>query len=168
MVFGFPGITATALISSRLATFVELFSTVTASMCSPCLFVSKLAGRLHPFAALFNQLGNEGRPAGLVAGANACTVVAMKVLVEVDQVAPVRILLEFLQASVHGAGSIRGAKKNPGKAARDFRSGLPERGAISRAGRQLRGEDVAVEVVKFLQGLDEQKIDGKPDRPAPI
>ena len=45
---------------------------------------------LYALTALLQQLGHEAGPAGLVAGAEAAAVVAVEVLVEEHQVAPVR------------------------------------------------------------------------------
>src|SRR4029453_16484566 len=52
------------------------------------------------------QLGDQGRPAGLVTGADASSVVAVEVLVEEQQIAPVRVGLEFLSAAVDGTATI--------------------------------------------------------------
>ena len=52
------------------------------------------------FAALLEEFRHQCRPAGLVAGPNARAVVAMEVLIEQQQITPVRILLELLRAAV--------------------------------------------------------------------
>ena len=57
------------------------------------------------FAALLQQLGHERRPSGLMAGANARSRVAVEVLVERNQVMPVRIDLKELDASEYGTES---------------------------------------------------------------
>jgi hypothetical protein len=59
---------------------------------------------------------NRAGPAGLVARPDACPVVAVEVLVEQDQVAPVRILLELRGAAVHRAAAFRVAQEDPGQA----------------------------------------------------
>ena len=46
-------------------------------------------------ATLFNQLRNQSRPTSLVASADPSPIVSVKILMELDQVAPVRIILEF-------------------------------------------------------------------------
>src|SRR5262245_55152295 len=53
-----------------------------------------------------DQPSDETRPARLMAGAQARAVVAVEVLVEQDQVAPVRVRLEFSGASVDGASAL--------------------------------------------------------------
>src|SRR5215218_5428071 len=52
-------------------------------------------------AALFEQLRNDRRPSRLVAGAEPLSRVAVEVLVEEDQIPPVRIGLEALDAAVN-------------------------------------------------------------------
>jgi hypothetical protein len=59
-------------------------------------------GHLSP-AALFNQLRNQSRPTGLVVGADSSPIVSVKILVELNQVTPVRIILEFFLPSINRA-----------------------------------------------------------------
>ena len=63
-------------------------------------------GQLHSFAALLNKLGDQSCPSGLVARSDASAIVAMKVLMEIDEVAPVWIVLEFLKPAINWAMSI--------------------------------------------------------------
>src|SRR6516165_12729726 len=49
-----------------------------------------------------HQAGDDARPAGLMAGAEAGAVVAVEVLVEQHTVAPVRVVLELPGPAVHG------------------------------------------------------------------
>src|SRR5262249_4494102 len=60
-------------------------------------------GRLFP--ALLQHFCDEPRPAGLVAGPDARPVVAVEVLVEEDQVAPVWIALVLLSPAIDGAAA---------------------------------------------------------------
>jgi hypothetical protein len=46
-------------------------------------------------ATLFNQLRNQSGPTGLMAGAHPGATVSVKILMKLDQVAPVWIILEF-------------------------------------------------------------------------
>ena len=52
-------------------------------------------------APLVNEDRHEPGPAGLVRGAQPLSVVAMEVLVEEDEIAPVRVLLELRRCPVH-------------------------------------------------------------------
>src|ERR1700704_1552444 len=92
-------------------------------------------------------------------------IVAVKVFVEKDKIAPVRIALKKLGAAGYGPAAVRIPEKNVNEPPGNFRRYLPEIGF--RAG--LRGafhfEIFAVVVVKFLQGLHEQIVDRKPDGP---
>jgi len=63
-------------------------------------------GQLHSLAALLNKLGDQCRPSGLVARSDASAIVAMKVLMEIDEVAPVWIVLKFLKPAINRAMSI--------------------------------------------------------------
>ena len=54
-------------------------------------------------AALLDEFGGEGGPAGLVAGADAGAVVAVKVFIKEDVVAPMGVALEEGDAPVEGA-----------------------------------------------------------------
>src|SRR5215831_14538627 len=68
--------------------------------------------------------GDEPRPSGLVAGAEARAIVAVEILVKEDVVLPVRILLELLTPSVKRAAPIlvpqENARKPPANLLGDF------------------------------------------------
>ena len=61
---------------------------------------------------LLDQFCNQSRPSSLVAGADAGTVVAVEVFVKQDQVAPVRIVLEFFRAAENRSSLIRIAQED--------------------------------------------------------
>src|SRR5437762_13515373 len=103
-----------------------------------------------------------------MAGAETGAVVAMKIFVEKDEVAPVRIALEELQSSCHRAPPVLSAQENMGEPPGDFRGDLPEIGLGAGIGGALHFEIFAVVVMIFLQGFDQQIINRKPDRPAPV
>src|SRR5712692_8329823 len=63
--------------------------------------------------ALLQELRDEPRPARLVAGADAGAVVAVEVLVERDQAAPVRVALEDLRAAVDGTAPVGAGQEEP-------------------------------------------------------
>ena len=68
--------------------------------------VSFSLAQLHALAALLNKLGDQSRPSGLVARSDASAIVAMEVLMEIDEVAPVRIVLKFLEPAINGPMAI--------------------------------------------------------------
>ena len=57
----------------------------------------------------FEQAGDQGGPAGLVAGPKTTTIVAVKEFVKKDQVLPMRVVGEIAIASVAGAAATPGA-----------------------------------------------------------
>jgi hypothetical protein len=61
---------------------------------------SRFLVSLNSRAALLDQLGNQTGPTGLVTRADFRPVVAVKIFVEVDEITPIWILLEFLKAAV--------------------------------------------------------------------
>src|SRR6266481_5070666 len=103
-----------------------------------------------------------------MAGAEAGAVVAMKIFVEKDEVAPVRIAPKALGAASHGPASARIAKKNMNEPPGDFRGYLPEIRFGAGIRRALHFEIFAVVMVKFLQRFHQQIVDGEPDRSAPV
>ena len=65
-------------------------------------------------------------PPCLVAGAETCPIVAVEIFVEQDQVAPVRIFLELLRASVHRPPAVRVAKERGCQPALDLLRNLEQ------------------------------------------
>ena len=63
---------------------------------------NRLLGRCG-LALLLDQAGDQPRPARLVAGTEADAAVAMEVLMEQDQIAPVGVLLEDRAMGIDGA-----------------------------------------------------------------
>src|SRR6266851_1558398 len=118
--------------------------------------------------ALLEQLGHEPRPAGLMAGAYAGPIVAVEVLVEEDEVAPVRIPVENLRPAVDRATAVLARQEEVREPPRQLGRHLPEVDLVVRAGGTRDLEIVAEEMVEFLERLDEEKVHGKPHRPAPV
>ena len=73
-----------------------------------------------------DEFGHEPGPAGLVARAQPCAVVAVEVFVEEDVVAPVGIGLELLRAAVHGTPAVLVAQEDPGEPIGDLLGHLEE------------------------------------------
>src|SRR5258708_27799293 len=103
-----------------------------------------------------------------MAGANPAPIIAMKIFVEKNEIAPVRIALKKLGASGYGTAAVRIAKKNVNEPPGNFRGYLPEVAFAAGMRGALYSEIFAVVVVKFLQGFHEQIVHGKPDGPAPV
>src|SRR5262249_38309595 len=115
-----------------------------------------------------DQPGDETSPARLMAGAQAGAVVAVEVLVEQDQVAPMRIGLEFSGASVDGASALLVAKEQTREPLGDLSRDLEQGYVLAGARRTLHGELVAVEGVEIQEPADEQHVHRKPDGPPPV
>src|SRR5262245_1513098 len=67
-----------------------------------------------------DQPGNDAGPAGLVAGAQARPVVAVEVFVELQVIAPVRVLLELAGPAEHRPPPLPVAQKDAGQASGQF------------------------------------------------
>src|SRR5512133_455171 len=59
---------------------------------------------------------NRPGPPGLMARSQPRTVVAMEIFVEQEQVAPMRVVLEFLRSTIHGAPAMIILQENAGEA----------------------------------------------------
>src|SRR5215831_3217592 len=118
--------------------------------------------------ARLQQLCDEAGPSRLVRRADAAAGVAVEVLVEVDVVAELAVVLHLGIQRVDLAYAGRVLQKDSRETIRQLLRDLIERDTTSRAGRTLDEETVPVIVVELLKRLDEQKVDGKPHRAAPV
>ncbi len=92
----------------------------------------------------------------------------MEVLIELNQVPPVRVLLQFACATVHRPPSGGVPQENAGQPAADFLRNLVQVHLLSAARWTLDGKAIAVIAVILQQRTNEQRIDGHPNRSAPI
>src|SRR6185437_14705134 len=90
-------------------------------------------------AALLDQLCHERGPSRLVRRAEPGAVVAVKILVKRDEVAPVWIALEALLAAEHGAAPVV-AHEDADQPPRQLHRHVPERQHPAGSGRILDGE----------------------------
>jgi hypothetical protein len=116
----------------------------------------------------FDQRRHQPGPSGLMAGADACAVVAMEIFIEQQAVAPVGVALELLGSAEHRppAGFI--VQEDPSQSVGDFARDLEQVHRVARAGGALDFEVVAIIQVILQQGADQQHVDRHPDRPAPV
>src|SRR6266511_1600191 len=111
---------------------------------------------------------DQGRPSRLMAGADSAAGVAVEVLVEEDEVAPVRVPRE------PGVAAVARARAAPlrQEAARQPFGDLPgDLGEVQQPSGAYGAFDLqpaAVEVVIALERLDEEVVDREPDRTAPV
>src|ERR1041385_5501128 len=98
---------------------------------------------LLPFSALLEQLGDQGGPARLGARAEAVPQVAVEVLVEEDEVPPVRVVPVPFEPAVRRPAAVGAAQEDPREAPRDLPRRLPQRHLLAGARRELHLELVA-------------------------
>ena len=120
------------------------------------------------FAALLEQLRHHSSPSGLVTGPDSGPVVSVKVFMKKNQVSPVWIILKFLDAAKYGSAAIGPAQEDPRQPPGKFTRHLPQGHHLAGASRAFDLEIVAEEMMKPLQRLDDQIINWKPDRTAPV
>src|SRR5580692_1630831 len=138
------------------------------SDCSSSLLAERKTTLATLLSTLFDQLRDQAGPASLVTRTNASAVVAMEILVEEQQVLPMRIALEQFGPTGYGTTTVLAAHKNMNQAARNFSCHFPKIRFAARARWKFNFEILTVIMVILLQGLDEEIVQRKPDRPAPV
>src|SRR5271155_5962929 len=103
-----------------------------------------------------------------MAGAQAGTIVAVKILVEQQQVPPVRVVLESRHTAVNRAPARPVASESSNQAVGYLLGYFVERHLVPRTGGALDGEVVPVIQVIVEQSPDYQQIYGEPHRAPPI
>src|SRR5262252_361440 len=117
---------------------------------------------------LLEQLGDQSRPSGLVRRSDSASRLAVDVLVEVDVVAELAVLLQLRIQRIdlsHARGVFHEDACEP---VRQILGHLIDRDEAARARRTLDAKVVPVVVVELLKRLDDQEVDRKPDRTAPV
>ena len=117
---------------------------------------------------MLQKLRDKGGPTGLVTCTHARTVVAVKILVEGNQIAPIRVGLKLLDWTKDRAAFILIAQEDPGKASRDLAGDFPERQHLPRTDRTFDFEIFAEIVMKLLQRFDDQVVEREPDWTTPV
>src|SRR5215469_6512171 len=102
----------------------------------------------------------------------ACTYtsasVRMEVLVKKNELVPIGIRPEFLNAPIDRPLAFLIPQENLRKSARKLGGDIPQREHVSGPCRELNFEIVAEVMMELLQRFYEKKIDRKPNRPAPV
>src|ERR1043165_1585396 len=88
-----PSVNASREVRNRSAD-----ASVIRKLCSSCVELSSI---------LLDQFGYQTGPASLVTCADPCSVVTMEIFVERNQIAPVRVILEFLTGAENWSSLIR-------------------------------------------------------------
>src|SRR5215212_1543465 len=103
-----------------------------------------------------------------MAGPQSGAIVAVEVLIEQHQVAPVRVVAKLVRAAVYRPMTVLVLEKDPRKTPSDLLGNLVERHQVAGSGRTFDLEVVAVIAVILQQGSDDEPIDGHPDGSAPV
>jgi hypothetical protein len=119
-------------------------------------------------AVKLDKYGNESCPAGLVAGAQPGTIVAVEVFKEVDVVAPERITLEFFHTAIDGSPTNFVAQEDAGEPVSNLFAHFKEVHQFARPGGAFDFEVVAVVEIEVQERPDNECVHGHPDRTAPI
>src|SRR5262249_39312128 len=117
---------------------------------------------------LVEELRDEARPAPLVRSAQTLSRVSVEVLVEEDQILPVRVVSVDVDAVEDGPLSGLIQQEDPRQPLRELSVDLSQREHLSRAGRAFDLEVVAEVLVIAAEGLEDQVVDREPDRTAPV
>src|SRR5262249_30723786 len=94
--------------------------------------------------------------------------IAVKVLIEQQEVAPMRVVLKLRRTSIDRTLSVVIALKNAHQPARDLLSDLIKIHLMTRAGGALYCKVVAVVRVILQQRSDDQSVDRHPNGTAPV
>src|SRR5260370_14836153 len=101
-------------------------------------------------------------------GADSGPIIAVKIFVEKDEVAPVWIALKEIAAARNGPAAVRIAEKNANQPPGNFCRYLPEIRFVAGMRRAFHFEIFAVVVMKLLQRFHQKIIHRKPDGPSPV
>ena len=101
-------------------------------------------------------------------GAHASAIVAIEILVEQDQITPVRIVLEQGHIAIERTTAIAAAAEQIDEAVLKLERGIPEGDPATGAGGKFDLEGIALVMTEFLQCFDQQEVDRHPDRTPPV
>lgn len=104
----------------------------------------------------------------MVGGTKAAPGIAMEIFVKKKEVFPSGVGSIAGVAAVTCTGPIGLTLEDGAEAARDFLFGFVEADPLAGSGGELHAEGISVELAVTPERLDEQEIDGKPDRAAPV
>src|SRR6516225_7245010 len=111
---------------------------------------------------------NNPCPSGLVACAEPSSAVAMEVLIKQQVVPPKRVLLKLAGSPIDGPLAIPVFQKDARLSTGYFRRHLVQVHLTARPGGTLNHELIAVEEIILEQRADDERIEGRPNGPAPV
>ncbi len=112
--------------------------------------------------------GYGAGPTGLMTRPDAGTVVAMEILMELDEVPPVGVVLEFLGPAINGAHALFIPLKCGYQPLGKFMRDVDKIQVLARTGRALHGEAVAVVGTQPEERGIEHEVHRHPDGSPPV
>ena len=106
--------------------------------------------RSYSLAALLQQFRYQASPSSLMTGAHPSSIVAMKVFMERNKIAPIRIGLKLFDSAEDRTPLIRISQEDVREALGYFTSHFPQRHHLPRSSGTFNFEIVAVIVMKLL------------------
>src|SRR5690349_3167916 len=100
--------------------------------------------------------------------ADAASAVPVEVFEEQQVVAEMRVVLQARILREHRAMPVLVLEEDARQPCAELFGHIVDRDEVARADRALDLEVIAVIVMELLQRLDDEEVDGKPDRPAPV
>src|SRR5262249_49071634 len=98
----------------------------------------------------------------------AAAVIAMEVLVKEHEISPVRVGSVALLVTMDWTAARFIPQEQAAQAFRKFAGHVIEVHQVAGTGGELDLEVVPEVIIELLQGLDEEIVHGKPDRPSPV
>lgn len=114
------------------------------------------------------QAGNEAAPTGLVRGPRPAPGVAVKILVKENVVLEMRVGGQLGMVFQNRALAVSALHKQLRQAPPEFARYFQDGHVFAGAGGTFNFEIVAVIIMEFLQGFDEQVVHWHPNGAAPI
>ena len=113
-------------------------------------------------------MSDQPRPACLMGGAEAPTIIGVKVFKEEEIIFEMRIGRQFGMTLEHGALAVCADEKKRGDPARQLVGHSFKGEHLTRARWAFNEEIVAIIMVKLADGFDEEKVNRHPDGASPV
>ena len=118
--------------------------------CGDCGICGVMFLSFARLAALLHQFGDNAGPSRLMASADSGARVSVKVFVEQDQIAPVRISLEFFEIAEDRPAAFIVSKKYIRHSTGQFTGYIPQSQHFSRPGWEFHCEAISEVMVELL------------------
>src|SRR4051795_4538848 len=115
-------------------------------------------GRRCVFRVLLDKLCDDSRPPGLVTDAKAGARIAVKIFVEQDEIAPMRVSLELFVIAINRTPAVAPFQEQLDQPVCQIARRLPKIDLRSRPTRVVHFEVIAEKKMVLLQRLDKQEV----------